>query len=223
MTQIGILQAFQSEVFVCVYFGSRAWPSAESLGSLRLFSYSRVFQTFKWSWKNAAASQVIFLSRPRPGGCRGDRNRRRIRTNVPPAQRTRAPLCRPAPPAPDGFPIRAPQSPLETSSRASLSRQPGPGTHSPFLSVVSVCKLFRFQDSPVSWPWFGSEASCATQRYLQSADLPSPWLSSSSGGDGGERLSRGWFAPGQLTLRPGHWDGPWGGGVVEGAGLSPPS
>lgn len=54
-----------------MYFGSRALPSAESLGSLRLFSYPRVFQTFKWGWKKAVVSQVIFLRRPQLGVARG--------------------------------------------------------------------------------------------------------------------------------------------------------
>lgn len=53
----------KQSVLMCI-LGLGLHQSAESLGSLRLFSYPSVFQTFKWSWRNADMSQVIFLSRP---------------------------------------------------------------------------------------------------------------------------------------------------------------
>lgn len=164
-----------------MYFGSRTSPSAESLGSLRLFSYARVFQTFKWSWKNAVASQVIFLSRPQLGvtGGMGVAN---IYTHRSPnrAQGHRSAdrgHLLPLMVLPSALftllwkPLHEPASLQTTKSRERLSLP---------LSLYLSINCSAFQTLLFHCPGLEPEASCEMQRYLLSGDLPSPWRSSSS-------------------------------------------
>lgn len=158
-----------------MYFGSRTSPSAESLGSLRLFSYARVFQTFKWSWKNAVASQVIFLSGPQLGVTGG--------TGVATIYTPRSPNSAQGHHSADGGlrlplmvlpsalftllwkPLHEPASLQTTKSRERLSLP---------LSLYLSINCSAFQTLLFHCPGLESEASCEMQRYLLSGTCPAP-------------------------------------------------
>lgn len=157
------------------------------LGSPRLFSYPGVFQTFKWSWKNAVGSQVVFLSRPQLGAVGGRRLQRS--THISPPGAHKGTYCAElALPLPDGFTICSAPSSLESAAGSGLplTRQAGlgpSGLDPPFLALwicLSTVLPSGFSFTAVLWS-LRPLVKCG-EGYSQSETLPGTWLSPSPSG-----------------------------------------
>lgn len=156
-----------------MYFGSRASPSTESLGSLSLFSYPSVFQTFKWSWKNAfLRARLFFLADPSLGLQGGQRSQTHKHEGPPTAHKgTHCADLRP------WHPLMALPSahfgPLWKPPHESASLSPDNRVQRwrlPSSLSVSVYKLFSFRDSSlIAVVWSGKPPVKRRDIYKQGA------------------------------------------------------